>query len=68
LAHACAQALRALSCACKEQMGALTVRVIANVAYGFACAFFWDGPLMDGFGDRVADLAHTCTTQARPLS
>ena len=59
----CGQALRALAAACREQMEELTARVIANVAYGFASAAFWDGPLMDAFGDRVAALAHTCTTQ-----
>ena len=62
------QALRALSAACKQQVGALTARVVANVTYGFSAAFFYDQELMDMLGARMVHLANTCGTQARPFA
>ena len=60
------QALRALSAACKQQMTALSARVVANVTYGFSAAFFYDQELMDMLGNRIVNIAHTCGTQASP--
>lgn len=49
------QALQAIRAAAMQQMPQLEVRAISNIAYGFACVHFWDGPLMDACAQRVME-------------